>query len=193
MSYKFFRWLIAMLKKGRMLLLRPYFMLRKSKVGILTYVGNNTLLNKSRVGKYCYIGCNCVVNSTNIGNYTSIAPGVQIGGMEHSYWKGSMSTYLSEECVEGNVTRIGNDVWIGAASIIKQGVKIGDGAVVGANSFVNKDVEPFSIVFGCPAKLYKYRFTEEVQNQLLKSRYWDLPPKEAKDLLQRIELQYEIK
>ena len=119
MKNSLFGMLKSLLKKTRMLVLKPSFMLRKSKVGMGSYVCGRTLLNQSIVEKYCYVGYNCVINSAHIGNYTSIAPGVQIGGMEHSYWKGSMSTHLSDECVEGNVTRIGNDVWIGAASIIK--------------------------------------------------------------------------
>ena len=176
------------LKKIRMMMLKPYFFVKNSRVGANSYLGGHTLLNRSRVGKYCYVGCNCVINSVHIGNYTSIAPGVQIGGMEHSYWRGSMSTYLSDECVMGNVTRIGNDVWIGAASIIKQGVKIGDGAVIGANSFVNKDVEPYSIVFGCPAKLYKYRFDKSVQERLQESGYWKYSPRKARLMLRQLEL-----
>lgn len=167
---------------------QPYFFIKRNSISIYSYISNNTLINQSKIGKYCYIGCNCVMNSTYIGNYTSIAPGVQIGGMEHSYWKGSMSTFLSEECIEGKITHIGNDVWIGAASIIKQGVKIGDGAVIGANSFVNKDVEPFSIVFGSPAKFYRYRFDKQTQEEILKSKYWTLPPKKARIVLQKMEL-----
>ena len=186
MKNSLFDILKSLLKKIRMFVLKPSFILRKSKVGTGSYVGGHTLLNRSVVGKYCYVGCNCVINSTHIGNYTSIAPGVQIGGMEHSYWEGSMSTHLSDECVEGNVTRIGNDVWIGAASIVKQGVKIGDGVVVGANSFVNKDVEPYSIVFGCPAKFYKYRFDKSIQEHLQASGYWKYAPRRAKLVLRQI-------
>ena len=67
-------------------------------------------------------------------------------------------------------------------------MKIGDGAVVGANSFVNKNVEPYSIVFGSPAQLYKYRFSREVQEQLQESKYWDLDPQRTRFLLLKIKI-----
>ena len=66
---------------------------------------------------------------------------------------------------------------------VKQGVKIGDGAVIGANSFVNKDVEPFSIVVGSPAKHLKYRFGKETQDEIRNSSYWDEKPEKAKQIL----------
>ena len=97
-----------------------------------------------------------------------------------------MSPLLSDECKSPERTIIGNDVWLGAGCIIKQGVKIGDGAVVGAGSFVNKDVEPFSIVVGSPAKLLKYRFDEDVREAIVKSGYWDKNPEEAKQILNEL-------
>ena len=85
--------------------------------------------------------------------------------------------------MSGNITSIGNDVWIGACSIIKQGITIGDGAVIGANSFVNKDVPPYTIVFGAPAKIYKYRFNQEEIERIIKAHYWDYEPAKAKDVI----------
>src|SRR5699024_9683317 len=100
--------------------------------------------------------------------YCSIAPGVQIGGMEHSYWWLSTSTFLSEQCISNKKTKIGYDVWIAAGSIIKQGVKIGDGSVIGAMSFVNKDIPPNSIAFGVPAKIFKKRMDPQLFEKLKK-------------------------
>jgi len=74
-----------------------------------------------------------------------------------------------KECV------IGNDVWIGCNSTILRGVTIGNGAVIGANSLVNKDVPPYAIVVGSPAKIIKYRFDEEIIQALLKIKWWDYP------------------
>lgn len=68
---------------------------------------------------------------------------------------------------------VGNDVWIGAKSTIMSGVKIGDGAVIGAGSTVTKDVPPFAIVAGNPAKIVKYRFTEKQIEALIKIAWWD--------------------
>ena len=68
---------------------------------------------------------------------------------------------------------IGNDVWIGHESTIMSGVKIGDGAVIAANSVVVKDVEPYTIVGGNPAKVIKKRFSDDIINNLLELKWWD--------------------
>ena len=106
--------------------------------------------------------------------------------MEHPYWDKTISPKLSNEYVFGNKTIIGHDVWIGANVIIKQGVKIGNGAVIGACSFVNKDVPSYAIVFGIPAKLYKYRDCKKLEDKLENSKYWKNTPGRAKDLLSQI-------
>lgn len=159
---------------------------KKNIIHFSTRISSNTNIAKSKIGKYCYIANNINMVNANIGNYCSIAPGVQIGGMEHSYWWHSMSTFLSKECISNKKTKIGNDVWIAAGAIIKQGVTIGDGAVIGAMSFVNKDVPPYSIVIGSPAKILKYRFEEKEICKLQKSKYWDYKPQMAKKILNDI-------
>lgn len=68
---------------------------------------------------------------------------------------------------------VGNDVWIGIGAIIKSGVIIGDGAVIGAGAVVTKDVRPYEIVAGNPAKHIRFRFDEEIINELLELRWWD--------------------
>ena len=70
---------------------------------------------------------------------------------------------------------IGNDVWIGCNATILRGVTIGDGAIVAANAFVNKDVPPYAIVGGVPAKVLKYRFSENIITKLLHLKWWDFP------------------
>lgn len=76
---------------------------------------------------------------------------------------------------------IGSDVWIGANAIILEGLKIGDGAVIGAGAVVTKDVAPYSIVAGVPARLIGQRFSEDIIIGLLKKRWWDAPEKEIKE------------
>lgn len=113
--------------------------------------------------------------------------------MEHAYWDLSTSCYLTDQNIEGNSTHIGNDVWIGADSIIKQGITIGNGAVVGANSFVNKDVPPYAIVVGSPAKIIKYRFSEQMIARLSASQYWNCSPQEARMILREIRSSFATK
>ena len=117
-------------------------------------------MRNCRIGKHCYIATQCIMNNTHIGNYTCIAPHVQIGGMQHSYWYPSISPILSKENINKEV-HIGNDVWIAAGAIIAQGITIGNGAVIGANSFVNKDVPPYAVVAGVPARIIASKFTRE--------------------------------
>ena len=152
-------------------------------------VGKRVFMRNSFLGDYSYIGNDCVLNNTCIGNYTCIADGVQIGGMEHPYWDISMSPLLSEQFVFGKITSIGHDVWIAAGCIIKQGITIGDGAVVGANSFVTKDVPPYAIVFGTPAKIYKFRFEKSVIEKTQKSEFWKYSPKKARAILNELRIQ----
>ena len=166
----------------------PYYWLRHNKISVTSEIGSNTFLKNCTIGKWCFVGGNGTFNNTEIGNYTCIAPSCQIGGMEHSYWKASISPKLSDECISNKTTHIGHDVWIAANCIIKQGVSIGDGAVVGAHSFVNKDVPPYAIVFGSPAKVYKYRFDQSTIDRLNDSRYWELEPEKAKKILDKIEV-----
>ncbi len=120
-----------------------------------------------------------------IGKFCSIAPGTRIiiGGGHRMDW---ITTYpfsnLFEEAehIEGHPTTkgdivIGNDVWIGTESVILSGVEIGDGAVVGARSVVTKDVPPYAIAAGNPAKIIRYRFDEITIKKLMELKWWDWP------------------
>lgn len=119
-----------------------------------------------------------------IGKFCQIATGVRfiMNGSNHAM--DGISTYpfkvISKawEHVDMNVvskgdTIIGNDVWIGNSVTIMQGVKIGDGAIIGTNSLVTKDVEPYTIVGGNPARLIRKRFDEQTIDFLLQLRWWD--------------------
>lgn len=167
-------------------LIRPKFLMKHNSIPVTTRVMGNVYVNHCKFGHYGYVASNTILNFCEFGDYCSIAPGVQIGGMEHPYWDLATNTLLTSECVKGKTTHIGHDVWIGAGSIIKQGVTIGTGAVIGANSFVNKDVEPYSIVVGSPAKHLKFRFDKETQDALLKSHFWEQEPNKARQILDSV-------
>ncbi|OMD38021.1 hypothetical protein BSK56_30730 [Paenibacillus borealis] len=139
------------------------------------------------IGDYSY-GCHKIDGSiepgTVIGKYCSVAPGVRIGGMNHPHNWVSTHPILydenfryitnNENTLKGKVI-IEDDVWIGFNSIILDGVKVGKGSVIGAGAVVTKDVMPYSIMGGVPARLIKYRFSEEIISELLKIDWtnWD--------------------
>lgn len=127
-----------------------------------------------------------------IGAYCSIAPDVEIitGGIHPTDW---VSTYpfriqwkmdgaLQDgmPASHGDVV-VGNDVWIGSGAMILSGVTIGHGSVVAARSVVTKDVPPYAIVGGCPAKVLKYRFSPEAIAKLLAIQWWNWPEEEVRE------------
>jgi len=146
----------------------------------------------TKKGEYSYGDPTILFNEGNltIGKYCSIAREVVIllGGEHQTTW---ITTYpfnskrnagIPSERVNRDVV-IGNDVWIGYGATILSGVKIGDGAIVGAKSLVTKDVPPYSIVGGTPAKVIRYRFKPEEIKKLLKIKWWDLPDEEVDALI----------
>ncbi|MGB3947098.1 MAG: DapH/DapD/GlmU-related protein [Bacteroidia bacterium] len=120
------------------------------------------------------------INPITIGSYTSIARNVSIQEFNHNYK--TATTYHIRLNVFGESRKydiysngpiiIGNDVWIGTQSVILSGVKIGDGAIVAANSVVTKEVPPYAIVGGSPANIIGYRFDEETRTLLLNLKWW---------------------
>ena len=111
----------------------------------------------------------------------SVAYGVRIGLPEHPVNMVSTSPKIYRNIKLKDIKDvyfppiIGNDVWIGANAIILQGVTIGDGAIIAAGAVVTKDVPPYAIVGGVPAKVIKYRFSDDVILKLLEIKWWDKP------------------
>jgi len=122
-------------------------------------------------------------NSVTIGKYCSLAAGIIIdGGFNHNTKfistypfsvKYSECSHLTGHPVWKGDVVIGNDVWIGEDCLIMSGVTIGDGAIIGARSIVTKNIEPYSINVGSPARLVKYRFNDSQISDLLKIKWWD--------------------
>ncbi len=143
-------------------------------------------IQADRIGKYSYVNKYCLIEkNTVIGRFCSIAYNVKIGlGSHPTDWVSthpfaydSKYKFVREsKSFQSNVkkkTMVGNDVWIGANAIVLAGITIGDGAIIGANSLVTKDVEPYSIVFGIPAEFQRFRFKEQIIDELLKSKWWN--------------------
>ena len=156
--------------------------------GDFNRVDKNCSLFNMELGSYSYISKNATINNAKIGKFCSVGQGVIIGPGQHPSNK-FVSTHpifysskkkanivISEYTYfeESKHVDIGNDVWIGANSIINDGIKIGNGSIIAGGAFVNKDVEPYSIVGGIPAKHIKYRFEPQEIEFLLKSEWWNM-------------------
>ncbi len=167
-------------------------MIRYSDLSKKSYISRKTRFYSSTIGSYSYTGSNCYFYKTNIGKYTSISDNCSVGMPEHDLTKASTSPVFSKgknrmkvnfasfPRPKHKVTEIGNDVWIGMGVYIKAGVKIGDGAVIGMGSIVTKDVEPYTIVAGNPAKIIRYRYEEEIIKELLAIQWWNIEVQEIK-------------
>ena len=144
----------------------------------------------SKIGRYTYISARSSVIFAEVGSFCSIAAGVGIGGGAHKIDAVSTSPVFNKgrnifkknlgkiEFSPYKNTVIGNDVWIGNRALVLQGVNVGDGAIVGAGSVVTKDVEPYTIVAGNPAKVIRKRFDDETIAKLLEIKWWDMGDEE---------------
>ena len=137
--------------------------------------------DKLVIGKFCQIaaGTKFIMGPANhrISSVTTYPFNV-FGGA----WSENTPPHMSQLPFKGD-TIIGNDVWIGRESVIMPGVKIGDGAIIGAYSVVTKDVPPYSVAGGNPAKFIKKRFDEELIELLLKIKWWDFEPEKLVQFL----------
>ena len=142
------------------------------------------------LGKHTYCAPDLTIccENTSIGSFCSIGPQVTLGHGEHplNFLSTSPYLYFDELGFKTDKTpthgefwqlepiHIGNDVWIGDGVFVKNGVTVGDGAVLGARSVVTKDVPPYAIVAGVPAKIIRYRFDEPTRQELLRLKWWEL-------------------
>ena len=164
----------------------PFCILQNANVDKTAAICSKVRFYRGKIGKYSYIGNNSFVCDTDIGNFTSISTDCYIGGTTHPIdWVSTSPVFHKHENImkknfarhEFDIfkrTTIGNDVWIGNRVMIKAGVTIADGAVIGMGSVVTKDVGPYEIWVGNPARCVKKRFNEEIINQLIDIKWWDM-------------------
>lgn len=147
----------------------------KANYGYGVLIGESTIIsNNVKIGDYSYINRGSYIENCSIGKYCSISSGVYICPFEHDYKMKSTHPIIRQGKGEIRLpVFIGNDVLISLNAVILEGVIIGDGAVIGAGAVVTKDVEPYEIVGGVPAKHIKYRFSKEEILKLQSLRWWE--------------------
>ena len=145
-------------------------------------------LRDTSLGRMSYVAEVSRIGFADIGAFSSIGPNVLLGGLGHhpvdrlsthpAFYSARLQagdTFSESDTIdELPRVRVGNDVWIGAGSIILDGVSIGDGAIIAAGAVVNKDVPPYAIVGGVPARIIRYRFDEDTIEALLEWRWWEM-------------------
>jgi acetyltransferase-like isoleucine patch superfamily enzyme len=164
----------------------------KSNIDKSAKIGSGSQVVNSEVRRYSYTGKKCTLINVDMGSFCCIADNVVIGGLSHHIDHVSMSpifhnghnifgkNFSDFPAPISKKTFIGNDVWIGSRALIKEGVKIGDGSIIGMGSVVTSDVPAFTIFAGCPARLIRNRFPVEVAERLLASKWWLLNEKKLK-------------
>lgn len=160
--------------------------IEKSNINSFVTIHKNTWITNTWINSYSYLGPNSSVHDTTIGKFCSIAQNLSSGLGNHPTYMVSTSPVFYSSSKECGITLsdddyysgrakslIGNDVWIGANVFIKSGLSIGDGAVIAAGSIVTKDVMPYSIVAGVPAKEIRKRFSVQDISLLLDIKWWN--------------------
>lgn len=162
--------------------------LKTVKLGRYAVIGERVILRDTTIGDFSYLERNGEGIYADIGKFCSIAANVRINALEHplervtthklSYRPNEFFHFVGLDGEfrarrQAKRVTIGHDVWIGHGAVIMPGVTIGHGAAIGANAVVTRDVQPYHIVGGVPARVIRRRFDEQITARLLKLCWWD--------------------
>lgn len=181
------------------------------RISLFAFISSNTKVDKTAyiyrgvkaklavIGAHSYISAGTDIENAEIGKYCSVADHCRIGMSGHSLQYLSTSPVftqltngLKENWIERDVIEhkdtdervfLGNDVWIGSHAMVLGGVKVGDGAVIGAGAVVTKDVPPYAVVGGVPAKVIRYRFEQRIIDRLVALKWWNFPDERLRMLV----------
>jgi phosphonate metabolism protein (transferase hexapeptide repeat family) len=158
--------------------------------GAYTEVGEYGHYENVDLGDYSYTGPFCFLQNTVVKKFSNIAANVRIGPTMHPMNRPTLHHFTYRRIMygldetddeeffawrKGRIATIGHDTWIGHGAIVMPGVQIGNGAVVGSGAVVTKDVAPFAVVVGVPARLLKHRFPEALAREMEAIAWWDWP------------------
>jgi phosphonate metabolism protein (transferase hexapeptide repeat family) len=177
----------------------PSVVLRKATIGRHCELLERTNIHDAEIGDFSYLGPDCIVADAQIGRFCAIAARVRIGAPNHPIERPSLHRFTyCPEYYSATASRdaaffaarrddrvtIGNDVWIGHAVTVLPGVTVGDGAVLAAGAVVAKDVAPYTIVGGVPARVIRERFSRDIAERLARIAWWEWP---FETILERLE------
>lgn len=157
-------------------------------------IESGSLVVNSVMDKYSFCGYDCEIINCEIGSFCSIANNVIMGGAMHPIeWVSTSPVfYAGRDSVkkkfqqfnrpDDKKTYIQNDVWIGNYTLIKQGVTIGHGAIIGMGSVITKDIPPYEIWAGNPARFIRKRFSDDIIDKIIKSEWWNLDDTKLKEV-----------
>lgn len=156
---------------------------RTCRMGAGCIIREHVVLRRVSMGLSCYVNRGAEIYSCDVANYVSIGQGAQIGPNEHLTDEITTCNLLYGRDLESKLsalnarrTSIGHDVWIGSRAFVRRGLTIGTGAIVGAGAVVLRDVPPYAIVAGVPARPIRNRFSQDLVERLLASEWWNASP-----------------
>lgn len=159
---------------------------RNSRIGFSSYIGEGTKIVNSEIGRYCSIGPDIIIGGLGRHPTNLLATHPAFYSKQNTndlqLWK-DCREFIEFEEMPG--CKIGSDVWIGARSCILSGITVGDGAIIAAGAMVTKDVEPFSVVGGVPARKLKMRFSKETTESVVRTKWWNFSPDKLSQIPKR--------